>query len=69
MRILIRASIRSLVPLFTSTQEVFLLTMTMLLTELQHAFDVIGLSETKIKNSCQRIRLLRLLQTAMFSYR
>ena len=26
--------------------------MTMLLSELQHAFDVIGLSETKIKDSC-----------------
>ena len=28
--------------------------MTLLLSELQHAFDVIGLSETKIKDSCDR---------------
>ena len=26
--------------------------MTLLLSELQHAFDVIGLSETKIKDNC-----------------
>jgi len=30
--------------------------MTMLLSELQHAFDVIGLSETKIKDSCDPTR-------------
>lgn len=30
--------------------------MTMLLSELQHAFDVIGLSETKIKDTCDLIR-------------
>ena len=30
--------------------------MTMLLSELQHAFDVIGLSETKMKDSCDPAR-------------
>ena len=60
MRILIRANTRSLSLPFTSTLEAFPLTMiggmTMLLSELQHPFDVVGLSEAKIKDSCDPAR-------------
>ena len=70
MTIFLRANLCLSFLQFISTQKAFLLTMhdgltTVLLSHLQHSFDVIGLSETKIKSNCDLTSNIAFSQTVI----